>query len=131
MTMHKDQCPRCGGFIPNNKTPGAYPGALSRTDNSTYVCSECGRIEAAEDAGGHGAMPQFYWYINDEQRKWVDWGWACKHCGDLEMLEATDEDTIVNGPFLDGACKHCVEDNRQHIYLALEHDINVALDGSA
>jgi hypothetical protein len=39
-------CPRCGGFIPNDAMPGAYPGALSRTDNKTEICSDCGTDEA-------------------------------------------------------------------------------------
>lgn len=39
-------CPRCGGCVPNNEQPGAYPGALSRVDNATYVCSSCGTNEA-------------------------------------------------------------------------------------
>lgn len=39
-------CPRCGGAIPNNITPGAYPGAMSRYDNQTEICSECGIEEA-------------------------------------------------------------------------------------
>lgn len=39
-------CPRCLGFIPNNKTPGLYPGAMSRVDNRTEICSECGIEEA-------------------------------------------------------------------------------------
>lgn len=43
-------CPRCGGYIPNNETPGAYPGALSRisTDPSEHIeiCSACGLAEA-------------------------------------------------------------------------------------
>ena len=42
-------CPRCGGYIPNNDTPGMYPGALSRLDNETEICSECGVDEAMED----------------------------------------------------------------------------------
>lgn len=42
-------CPRCGGQIPNDKTPGAYPGALSRRDNTTEICSKCGVDEAMED----------------------------------------------------------------------------------
>lgn len=42
-------CPECSGFIPNNKTPGAYPGAISRRDNKTEICSECGTREAMED----------------------------------------------------------------------------------
>ena len=49
--MSNDQyrCPTCDGYIPNNETPGAYPGALSRRDNLTEVCSECGLTEAIED----------------------------------------------------------------------------------
>jgi hypothetical protein len=39
-------CPLCDGYIPNNDQPGAYPGALSRRDNKTEICSECGVREA-------------------------------------------------------------------------------------
>ena len=39
-------CPSCDGFIPNNETPGAYPGAISRSDNKTEICSDCGTREA-------------------------------------------------------------------------------------
>lgn len=39
-------CPRCGGPVPNADRPGAYPGALSRLDNATYICSACGTEEA-------------------------------------------------------------------------------------
>lgn len=42
-------CPRCGGFIPNNVTPGEYPGAISRLDNKTEICSDCGSEEAVLD----------------------------------------------------------------------------------
>ena len=42
----KPMCPRCHGFIPTNLTPGRYPGAISRTDNKTEICSDCGREEA-------------------------------------------------------------------------------------
>lgn len=42
----KPVCPRCEGFIPNNMTPGRYPGAISRIDNKTEICSDCGREEA-------------------------------------------------------------------------------------
>jgi hypothetical protein len=34
-------CSRCGGGVPNDLTPGAYPGGLSRLDNATYICSNC------------------------------------------------------------------------------------------
>lgn len=39
-------CARCGGGVPNDFQPGAYPGALSRWDNATEICSECGAEEA-------------------------------------------------------------------------------------
>jgi hypothetical protein len=47
-TENKDApiCPSCGGFIPNNQYPGKYPGALSRKDNKTEICSACGTREA-------------------------------------------------------------------------------------
>lgn len=56
-------CPRCGGAIPNDATPGAYPGALSRTDNETEICSECGTREALEQFFGDGLMPQSEWLV--------------------------------------------------------------------
>ena len=34
-------CPRCLGFLPIG-----YPGALSRVDNETEICSDCGTDEA-------------------------------------------------------------------------------------
>jgi len=42
----KHQCPRCGGGIPTDLNRGVYPGALSRYDNETEVCSACGQDEA-------------------------------------------------------------------------------------
>ena len=42
-------CPTCSGFIPNGHTPGLYPGAISRKDNKTEICSQCGEDEAMED----------------------------------------------------------------------------------
>jgi len=48
-TTNKPICPGCGGYIPNNDTPGLYPGALSRKDNKTMVCSACGTAEAMDD----------------------------------------------------------------------------------
>lgn len=39
-------CPRCGHLIPNDAYPGRYPGALSRWDSKTEVCSDCGQDEA-------------------------------------------------------------------------------------
>ena len=45
-------CPRCLGGVPNEEMRGRYPGALSRTDNLTEVCSNCGTMEAIEQMGG-------------------------------------------------------------------------------
>lgn len=44
-------CPRCRIDI----LPIGYPGALSRTDNKTEICSRCGTEEGLEDwiMGGH------------------------------------------------------------------------------
>lgn len=39
-------CPRCLGYIPSNLFAGKYPGAISRIDNSTEICSDCGQEEA-------------------------------------------------------------------------------------
>jgi hypothetical protein len=44
--MSAPVCPRCQGYIPSNLTPGRYPGAISRVDNKTEICSDCGREEA-------------------------------------------------------------------------------------
>jgi hypothetical protein len=47
--MNRPECPQCAGWIPNNETPGLYPGAISRRDNKTEICSHCGMIEAMDD----------------------------------------------------------------------------------
>jgi transposase len=39
-------CPRCGHGIPSDERRGEYPGALSRLDNETWICSQCGTDEA-------------------------------------------------------------------------------------
>jgi hypothetical protein len=50
-------CPSCNGWIPNNENPGAYPGALSRLDNKTEICSACGEREALQDYLGELRRP--------------------------------------------------------------------------
>lgn len=57
-------CPRCFNAIPNNDSPGAYIGALSRTDNLTEICSPCGELEALEDHMYGSPTPQEDWLIN-------------------------------------------------------------------
>jgi hypothetical protein len=44
--LNKPICPRCLGYIPSNAFAGEYPGAISRVDNKTEVCSDCGVEEA-------------------------------------------------------------------------------------
>lgn len=59
------RCPRCGGWIPNDDEPGAYPGAMSRymvpidgeLRRCIEICSACGEHEAFQQMGwaGRGA----------------------------------------------------------------------------
>ena len=57
-TITNTVCPRCGD------SDMAFP-ALSRTDNKSKVCSQCGRIEAIEQMVTGHPLPQDYWSIND------------------------------------------------------------------
>lgn len=45
-------CPRCQHLIPNDATPGAYAGAMSRKDPSIEICSACGTHEALQQSIG-------------------------------------------------------------------------------
>lgn len=54
-------CPRCGGGVPNDLMKGVYVGALSRTDNLTEICSDCGVSEAMEQMAG--LLPQDRWTV--------------------------------------------------------------------
>mgnify|MGYP006274961001 CR=1 FL=1 len=66
----------------------------------------------------------------DPTAEWIANGWACKQCGDLEMLEATDEDTIVNGPFVEGLCVHCREDGHGAHDYATKNVLATAINGT-
>ena len=44
-------CPKCGQ--PTNEHP-----ALSRIDNKTNICSQCGMLEALSDAVKHGLIKE-------------------------------------------------------------------------
>jgi RNA polymerase subunit RPABC4/transcription elongation factor Spt4 len=57
-----DLCPRCGvRFL-----PATYPGALSRADNKTEICSQCGLIEAMQQwTTGGMLIPVTGWPTND------------------------------------------------------------------
>jgi len=57
-------CPRCQyNWIPNNDRPGEYPGALSRADNATEICSACGNHEAVQDWTEGGCTPVESWPV--------------------------------------------------------------------
>lgn len=57
-------CPRCqDSLIPNNESPGKYPGAISRADNKTEICSSCGHDEAMKDWQDNGCEPVEAWPI--------------------------------------------------------------------
>jgi len=58
-------CPRCGGDVPTTLHKGQYPGALSRTDNDTEICSQCGHDEALEQARGV-LVPRHEWTTNSQ-----------------------------------------------------------------
>lgn len=66
MTTHP-VCPRCEHYIPNDNTPGLYPGATSRTDNATEVCSACGSDEALEQWAKGRLTPQSDWPVEVDE----------------------------------------------------------------
>ena len=47
--MKIKMCPICSEPIPNRLHAGEYCGAISRRDNKTEICSECGVMEAMQD----------------------------------------------------------------------------------
>lgn len=65
--------------------PGAYPGALSRTDNRTEVCSKCGTDEAMQDFMQNHLTPQKDWPITEWHAMTVATTEAVKKLGDFEV----------------------------------------------
>jgi hypothetical protein len=68
------ECPRCGGGVPNDETPGAYPGAISRWDNKTEICSQCGSDEAMIQMMASMAQADPRAAITPDKRPWVTFG---------------------------------------------------------
>ena len=65
-------CPRCerNRFTPYGQSASpqgagidqfAPPPALSRMDNASYICSECGQDEAMREFGGLAPIPPSDW----------------------------------------------------------------------
>jgi hypothetical protein len=52
------RCPRCLSLL-----PVGYPGALSRVDNATEVCSDCGTTEAMMHFAGQTLPPTDDWPV--------------------------------------------------------------------
>lgn len=70
MSNEHPVCPRCGGLIPNNEHPGEYPGAVSRVDNMTEICSACGLEEALqqfEAQSADAATPISAWPVESDR----------------------------------------------------------------
>lgn len=65
-------CPRCLGGIPNNEQRGEYIGALSRADNTTEICSDCGTEEAMLDYMGLTLTGPDKWPLKPALTSWTD-----------------------------------------------------------
>lgn len=106
----KYECPRCGGSIPNDENPGAYPGALSRFDNETEICTACGVDEALMDLAGIPlTRPSPWTYYGNEKPEWWDDETEprCDVCG-CHMED--DPEWPLSG---DGSCSTCTEARRR------------------
>lgn len=107
-------CPRCGGYIPNADNPGAYPGALSRVDSRTEICSNCGIDEAmagidraslVRDYTGWKNPPNEFYFdveellaaerLNIQECSHAEWRWLdCDDC--RETIGACGEKVCVS-----------------------------------
>jgi hypothetical protein len=70
---YQRKCPRCEkNLIPNNESPGEYPGAMSRVTvddrRIIEICSQCGVDESLEEFFGGALTPVGQWPITD----WLD-----------------------------------------------------------
>lgn len=66
----KRTCPRCG-LVPR-ATDGFFHrgfGALSRIDNKTYICADCGTDEALENFLRNELTPKSQWPIKGSESR--------------------------------------------------------------
>ena len=68
--MKEHDCPLCFRGIPNDERRGEYIGALSRYDNETYVCSQCGSLEGMFEMG---LNQNRHTEANKTKYRWQDW----------------------------------------------------------
>ena len=70
--MVSKTCKRCGQVARYNDPFHRGVGAISRLDNRTMICSDCGLDEAMEDFFGAGITPMSEWPINRYQEEAED-----------------------------------------------------------
>ena len=108
----KGFCPICGGPIPNAEHRGKYPGALSRYDNETEICSLCGSAEALAPMMDEDA--KFMMMTGHSARDWNSWATGVLIGRDAvkEMQEASARaaKTFKEGKFQIGDVTVEVED---------------------
>ena len=56
-------CKRCGEKARHDDPFYRGFGAISRTDNKTMICSDCGVAEAMDDFRGLKLIPKEFWPI--------------------------------------------------------------------
>jgi ribosomal protein S27AE len=61
--MVSKTCPRCGKIATYGDPFHRGFGALSRIDNKTRICSDCGVDEALEDFFREGITPKSDWPV--------------------------------------------------------------------
>ena len=85
----KGFCPICDGPIPNAEHRGKYPGAMSRYDNETEICSLCGSAEALAPMMDDDA--QITMKVGYQNRDWEIWkeGVNIGRGAVKEMMEAS------------------------------------------
>lgn len=62
-------CPICSEPIPNREHAGKYCGAISRKDNVTEICSQCGTNEAMDDFMNIRMTRTFLTYAEEMAKK--------------------------------------------------------------
>lgn len=72
------KCPRCDHLIPNDDQPGEFPGAVSRLDNATEICSVCG----VDEAVGNGVVRRVRWPVTWAPLAYTIW--KAGHCEEHE-----------------------------------------------
>lgn len=64
--MSKKVCVRCGTVPRQTDAFHRGIGAMSRVDNKTEICSDCGMDEAMQNFAGRECTPKSEWPVNKE-----------------------------------------------------------------